>query len=62
MGKARGSSMKYPPTHLGAVALQRASAKASEGYPPVAKSAEALILRRMNDTIKVYAFIHGQSP
>ncbi|OGP78265.1 MAG: hypothetical protein A2V86_16705 [Deltaproteobacteria bacterium RBG_16_49_23] len=37
-------------------------AKASEGYPPVAKSAEALILRRMNDPIKGYAFIHGQSP
>jgi hypothetical protein len=37
-------------------------AKASEGYPPVAKSAEALILRRMNDPTKVYAFIHGQSP
>jgi hypothetical protein len=37
-------------------------AKASEGYPPVAKSAEALILRRMNDPIKAYAFIHGQSP
>ena len=37
-------------------------AKASEGYPPVAKSAEALILRRMNDPTKSYAFIHGQSP
>jgi len=37
-------------------------AKASEGYPPVAKSAEALILRRMNDPTKAYAFIHGQSP
>jgi hypothetical protein len=28
----------------------------------VAKSAEALILRRMNDPIKAYAFIHKQSP
>jgi hypothetical protein len=37
-------------------------AKASEGYPQVAKSAEALILRRMNDPIKAYAFIHEQSP
>ena len=37
------------------------SAKASEGYPPVAKSAEALILPHMNDPTKAYAFIHGQS-
>jgi len=37
------------------------SAKASEGYRPLAKSAEALILRRMNDPTKAYAFIHGQS-
>jgi len=36
-------------------------AKASEGYPPVAKSAEAL-MGRMNDLTKAYAFIHGQSP
>jgi hypothetical protein len=33
-----------------------------EGYPPVAKSAEALILQRMNDPTKAYALIHGQSP
>jgi len=31
-------------------------------YPPVAKSAEALILRRMNDPTKAYAFTQGQSP
>jgi hypothetical protein len=37
-------------------------AGASEGFPPVAKSAEALILRRMNDPIKAYTFIHKQSP
>ena len=37
-------------------------AKASEGYPPAAKSAEALILRRMNDPTKAYAFIHGKNP
>ena len=36
-------------------------AKASEGYPPVAKSAEAL-MGRVNDPTKAYAFIHGQSP
>jgi hypothetical protein len=36
-------------------------AKASEGYPPVAKSAEAL-MGRVNDPTKGYAFIHGQSP
>jgi len=35
--------------------------KASEGYPPVAKSAEAL-MGRMNDLTKAYAFIHGYSP
>jgi hypothetical protein len=37
-------------------------AKASEGYPPVAASAGALILRHMNDSTVAYAFIHGQSP
>ena len=37
-------------------------AKASEGYPPSAKSAEAAILRLMNNSGTVYAFIHGQSP
>ena len=60
-GKARGTSMKYPPTPLGAEALRCASAKASEGYPPVAKSAEALN-GCVNDPTKAYAFIRGQSP
>jgi len=46
-GKARGTSIKYPPTPLGAEALWCASAKASEGYPPSAKSAEAAILQLM---------------
>ena len=33
--------LKYPPTPLDAKALRCAATKASEGYPPVAKSAEA---------------------
>jgi len=37
-------------------------AKASEGYPPSAKSAEATILETMNHSDIVYAFIHGLSP
>src|SRR4030042_5389963 len=37
-------------------------AKASEGYPPSAKSAEAAILETMNYSDIVYAFIHEQSP
>ena len=37
-------------------------AKASEGYPPVAKSAGASMFRHMNDSAMAYAFIHGQSP
>jgi len=37
-------------------------AKASGGYPPSAKSAEAAILEAMNNSDIVYAFIHGQSP
>ena len=37
-------------------------AKASEGYPPSAKSAEAIIHQLMNNPITVYAFIHRQSP
>ncbi len=37
-------------------------AKASEGYPPSAKSAEAAILQLMNNSDTVYAFLHGQSP
>jgi hypothetical protein len=32
---------KYPPTPLGAEALWSSGTKASEGYPPLAKSAEA---------------------
>jgi len=40
-GKTRGTSMKYSPTPLSAEALLRTSTKASAGYPPVAKSAEA---------------------
>jgi hypothetical protein len=34
-------SLKYPPTPLDAKTLRCAGSKASEGYPPVAKSAEA---------------------
>jgi hypothetical protein len=34
-------------------------AKASEGYPPSAKSAEAAILQLMNNSGTVYAFIYG---
>jgi hypothetical protein len=51
------------PSYAKALACQRTcSASRSEGYPPVAKSAEALILQRMNDPTKAYAFIHQQSP
>jgi len=52
--------MKYPPTPLGAEALRRASAKASAGYPPAAKSAGAPKPRLMMDSAKIYAFIHRQ--
>jgi hypothetical protein len=54
--------LKYPPTPLGAEALRCASAKASEGYPPVAKSTEASSFEHMNHLATFYAFIHGQSP
>ena len=54
--------MKYPPTPLGTEALRCASDKASEGYPPMAKSAEAAVLRYMDDSGTGYAFIHRQSP
>jgi len=54
--------MRYPPTPLGAEALRGASATASEGYPPTAKSAEALMLRYVIDSATFCAFIHGQSP
>ena len=36
-GIARGPSMKYPPTPLGAEALRRASTKASVGHPPISE-------------------------
>jgi len=39
-----------------------ASAKASEGYPPMAKSAEAAILRSVKYLATFCAFIHGHSP
>ena len=37
-------------------------AKASEGYPPVAKSAKASMLGQMNHLATESAFIHGHSP
>jgi hypothetical protein len=37
-------------------------AKASEDYPPSAKSAEATILEAINNSDIVYAFIHEHSP
>jgi hypothetical protein len=61
-GKARGTSMKYPPTPVGAETLRYASAKASAGYPPVAESAVALTQRHRDDLAAEFAFIHGQSP
>jgi hypothetical protein len=61
-GKARGTSMKYPPTPLDAEALRCASTKASEGYPPEAKSAGASMLRQMYHRATESAFIHGHSP
>jgi hypothetical protein len=54
--------LKYPPTPLGTEALRGAGAKASEGYPPVAKSTEAPSFEHLNNPTTVYAFIHGQSP
>jgi hypothetical protein len=36
-------------------------AKASEGYPPVAKSAEAVQHIDIDDSDTTYAFIHGQA-
>ena len=53
---------EYPPTPMGAEALRYADTKASEGYPPVAKSAEAVIPRLRISTDTSHAFIHGQSP
>jgi hypothetical protein len=50
----RGQSPWYlheiPPTHLDAVGLRRATAKASEDYPPSAKSAEAAIFVKSMST------------
>jgi hypothetical protein len=37
-------------------------AKASEGYPPAAKSVGASVLQRRNDLYTDNAFIYGQSP
>jgi hypothetical protein len=54
--------LKYPPTPLGVEALRGAGAKASEGYPPVAKSTEASSFEHMNNIAASYAFIHGQCP
>ncbi len=51
--------LSYAP---GAEALRCAGAEASEGYPPVAKSAGALIFQHLNDSTEACAFIHGQSP
>ena len=48
-GEARGTSMKYPPTPIGAETLRCASARASAGYPPVAESAVALTRGHRND-------------
>ena len=50
------------PTPLGAEALRCASAKASEGYPPTAKSAEAAMLWGAQYLATFCAFIHGHSP
>jgi hypothetical protein len=50
-GKARGNSVEIP-----------SYAKASEGYPPVAKSTEASSFKHMNDLATFYAFIHGPNP
>jgi len=58
-GKARGNYIEYPPTPAYAEPLRQRQAKALEGYPPLAKSAEAAILEAMNNSDIVYAFIHG---
>jgi hypothetical protein len=51
------------PSYAKALACQRTcSASTSEGYPPVATSAGALILRYMNNTPEAYVFMHGQCP
>jgi len=50
-GKARGTSIEIP-----------SCAKASEGYPPVAKSTEASSNEHPIHLAAFYAFIHGQSP
>ena len=53
---------EHPPTPLGVEAFRCAGAKASEGYPQVAKSAEAVIPRLRISTDTSHAFTHGQSP
>jgi hypothetical protein len=53
---------EHPPTPSGAEAFRCASAKASKGYPPIAKSAEAVIPRLRISTNTSHAFTHGQSP
>jgi len=59
MGKACGTSMKYPPTPIGVETLQCASARATAGYPPVAESAVALNQGLRDDLAAESAFIHG---
>ena len=49
-GKARGASIEIP-----------SYAKASEGYPPVAKSTEVSSFEHMNNLATFYAFIRVQS-
>ncbi len=49
-GKARGTSLEIP-----------SYAKASEGYPPVAKSTEASSHEHVTHLATFHAFIHGQS-
>jgi hypothetical protein len=49
--RRRGTSVEIP-----------SYGKASEGYPPVAKSTEASSFEHMNNIAIFYAFIHGQSP
>ena len=62
MGKALGTSNKYPPTPLDAQALRCACAKDLEGYPPVAKSAEAAEPGFRISTVTAHVFIHKQNP
>jgi hypothetical protein len=52
-GQARGPQEPYPPTPLGAVALRRASAKASVGHPPVSE------IRRSMTDLSLEGFLSG---